>query len=409
MSSIVGRGGEPGPGAPLMARGLLAGVTVLSLEQATTLPFLTYRLACDGARVIRVENAERPDPNRFVGHDVLGEPAMRSYFLPNNCGKEAITLNLGHPDGQALLRALIAKLGVDVFACNQRTRSYARLGIEPQRLLAVKSDLIWLGITGFGPDHDEAAYDPILQARAGFMELTGDAGGPPTVFGLPMVDLGAAEHGYSEVVKALYRRATTGEGARIDVSMLRSAVSWMVAPIALSSSLGERVARKGNRHQFFAPVAVHRTRDGHVYLAVGNDQQWAALTALPRFAGLGRPEYAANAGRIADVDGLDRALADCFADLGTGEALESLRRAGVPVSRVSTLADVVADPLVAERLMQVTDPRSGLRIALPAPPVGEPPALSFPPRLGEHNEKIYGEALGLAPERLAELRRRQIV
>jgi len=409
VSSIVGRGGEPDPEALLMARGLLTGVTVLSLEQATTLPFLTYRLACDGARVIRVENAERPDPNRFVGHDVLGEPAMRSYFLPNNCGKEAITLNLGHPDGQALLRALIVKLGVDVFACNQRTRSYARLGIEPERLLAVKSDLIWLGITGFGPDHDEAAYDPVLQARAGFMELTGDAGGPPTVFGLPMVDLGAAEHGYSEVVKALYRRATTGEGARIDVSMLRSAVSWMVAPIALSSSLGERVGRKGNRHQFFAPVAVHRTRDGHVYLAVGNDQQWAALTAVPRFAGLGRPEYAANAGRIADVDRLDRALADCFVDLGTDEALESLRRAGVPVSRVSTLADVVADPLVAERLVQVTDPRSGLRIALPAPPVGEPPALSFPPRLGEHNEKIYGEALGLAPERLAELRRRQIV
>ena len=81
--------------------GLLAGVTVLSLEQATTLPYLTYRLACDGARVIRVENAERPDPNRFVGHDVLGEPAMRSYFLPNNCGKEAITLNLGDPEGSS--------------------------------------------------------------------------------------------------------------------------------------------------------------------------------------------------------------------------------------------------------------------------------------------------------------------
>jgi len=392
-----------------MARRLLSGVTVLSLEQATTLPFLTYRLACDGARVIRVEHAARPDPNRFVGHDVLAEPAMRSYFLPNNCGKEAITLNLDHPDGQALLRALIVKLPVDVFACNQRTRSYARLGIEPERLLAVKSDLIWLGITGFGPEHDEAAYDPVLQARAGFMDLTGDAGGPPTVFGLPMVDLGAAEHGYSEVVKALYRRATTGEGARIDVSMLRSAVSWMVAPITLAGSLGERVTRKGNRHQFFAPVAVHRTRDGHVYLAVGNDQQWAALTALSGFAGLARPEYAANAGRIADVDRLDRALADCFADLGTAEALESLRRAGVPVSRVSTLADVAADPLVAERLVQVTDPRSGLRLALPAPPVGEPPVLSFPPRLGEHNEKIYVDALGLTPERLAELRRRQIV
>lgn len=386
----------------------LRGVTVLSLEQATTLPFLTYRLACDGARVVRVENAERPDPNRFVGREVLREPAMRSYFLPNNCGKEAITLNLGHPDGQALLRELIVKLRVDVFACNQRPRTYARLGIEPATLSAVKPDLIWLGITGFGPEHDEAAYDPVLQARSGFMELTGEADGSPLVFGLPMVDLGAAEHGYSEVMKALYRRATTGEGARIDVSMLRSAVSWMVAPVVLSS-LGERVTRKGNRHQFFAPVAVHRTRDGHVYLAVGNDQQWAALTALPSFGALARPEYAANAGRIADVDRIDRELARCFAELTSAEALESLRRAGVPVSRVNALAEVMTDRLVAERLIEVTDPRSGLRISLPAPPVGEPPALSFPPRLGEHNEKIYGDALGLSPERLADLRRRQIV
>ena len=389
--------------------GLLSGITVLSLEQATTLPFLTYRLACDGARVIRIENAERPDPNRFVGRDVLGEPAMRSYFLPNNCGKEAITLNLGHAEGRALLRELIVKLRVDVFASNQRARSYARLGIEPDELRAVKPDLIWLGITGFGPEHDEAAYDPVLQARAGFMALTGDAAGSPMAFGLPMVDLGAAEHGYSEVVKALYRRATTGEGARIDVSMLASAVSWMVAPVALALSLGEPVTRKGNRHQFFAPVDVHRTRDGHVYLAVGNDQQWAALTALPRFAGLCRPEYAANAGRIADVERLDRELAAGLADLDSEEALASLRRAGVPVSRVNTLADVTADPLVAPRLVEVTDPRSGVRIVLPAPPIGEPPALSFPPRLGEHNEKIYREALGLAPERLAELKRRQVV
>ncbi len=391
-----------------MSRGILAGVTVLSLEQATTLPFLTYRLACDGARVIRVENAERPDPNRFVGSDVLREPAMRSYFLPNNCGKEAITLNLGHPEGQALLRELIVKLGVDVFACNQRPRSYARLGIEPGPLTAVKPDLIWLGITGFGPEHDEAAYDPVLQARSGFMELTGEPNGSPLVFGLPMVDLGAAEHGYGEVMKALYRRATTGEGGRIDVSMLRSAVSWMVAPVALSS-LGERVSRKGNRHQFFAPVAVHRTRDGHVYLAIGNDQQWAALTALPAFSRLVRPEYTANAGRIGDVERLDRELAACFAGLSSDEALESLRRAGVPVSRVNTLADVMVDPFVADKLVEITDPRSGLRIALPAPPVGAPPALSFPPRLGEHNEKIYGEALGLGPEQLADLQRRQIV
>ena len=96
----------------------LEGVTVLSLEQATVLPFLTYRLACDGARVIRVENAERPDPNRFVGEDVLSERDMRSYFLPNNCGKEAVTLNLAEAEGRHILRELIRRLRVDIFASN---------------------------------------------------------------------------------------------------------------------------------------------------------------------------------------------------------------------------------------------------------------------------------------------------
>jgi crotonobetainyl-CoA:carnitine CoA-transferase CaiB-like acyl-CoA transferase len=224
-----------------------------------------------------------------------------------------------------------------------------------------------------------------------------------------MVDLGAAEHGYGEVMKALYRRATTGAGTRIDVSMLRSAVSWMVAPILLSAGLGERVTRKGNGHQFFAPVGAYPTRDGYVYVAVGNDQQWAALAALPAFAALAGPDYATNDARIADVERLDRALAEGFVGLATGEALAALRRAGVPVSAVSTLADVVADPLVAPQLVQVRDPRTGLTVVLPAPPAGDLPALAFPPRLGEHNEKIYGEALGYGPAALADLKRRQVI
>lgn len=387
----------------------LDGLTVLSLEQATVLPFLTYRLACDGARVIRVENAERPDPNRAVGADVLGEPDMRSYFLPNNFGKEAITLNLAEAEGRAILRGLITALRVDVFATNQRPRSYARLGIDDDTLRAAKPDLVWLGVTGFGPRHDEAAYDPILQARAGFMELTGEPDGPPTAFGLPMVDLGAAEHGYGEVMKALYRRAVTGEGARIDVSMLRSAVSWMASPILLAASLGERITRKGNAHQFFAPVSVFATRDGYVYVAVGNDLQWAALVKLPAFAALAGPAYDTNAGRIADAPRLHAALGERFAALTTAEALALLQGVGVPIARVNTLADVVADPLVAPRLQRVTDPRTGLAVVLPAPPVGDPPALAFPPRLGEHNEKIYGEALGYTAERLADLRARRVI
>ncbi|MEX2147912.1 MAG: CoA transferase [Candidatus Rokuibacteriota bacterium] len=386
---------------------VLDGLTVLSLEQATTLPFLTYRLACEGARVIRVEHRARPDPNRFVGRDVLGEPDMRAYFLPNNCGKEAITLNLGEAEGRALLGDLVARLPVDVFATNQRPRNYTSLGIDDDTLRARKPDLIWLGISGFGPAHDEAAYDPVLQARAGLMALTGEAGGAPTPFGLPMVDLGAAEHGFGEVMKALYHRARTGEGARIDVSMFRSAVSWMVSPVVLDS-LGERITRRGSTHQFFAPVAVFATGDGHVYVAVGNDAQWAALARLPAFAGVDRPEYAANAGRIADVGRLHPALAERFARLTTAAALALLRAAGVPVAAVAALPDVVADPLVAPGLMRVRDPRTGVTIVLPPPPVGDPPPLAFPPRLGEHTGAVFAAA-GCDAARLADLRRRGIV
>ena len=191
---------------------LFSSLTVLSLEQATTLPFLTLRLAQEGMRVIRLESPPRGDPNRWVGSEVLPDPqgsgsekGMNAYYLPNNLGKQAITLNLKTAEGQALLHRLVNELPVDIFATNQRPRSYTKLGIDYDTLAALRPDLIWVGITGFGPDHDEAAYDPILQARAGFMELTGEAERDPMVFGLPMVDLGAAEHAYGQVMKALFR------------------------------------------------------------------------------------------------------------------------------------------------------------------------------------------------------------
>ena len=384
-------------------------MTVLSLEQATTLPFLTYRLACDGARVIRVENPAQPDPNRFVGTRVLDEEAMQSSFLANNCGKEAITLNLGVAEGRALLHRLITALPVDVFACNQRPRSYAKLGIDYDTLARLRPDLIWVGISGFGSEHDEAAYDPVLQARSGFMELTGDPEGPPMVFGLPMVDLGAGEHGYGQVMKALYHRAITGRGTRLDVSMLRSAVSWMVSPIMLAGSLNERVRRSGTRHAHFAPVCVYQTADGYLYMAVGSDRQWAALVALTPFVALARPDYERNAGRIAAGDSLDRELGACLRGLTTAAALELLRGAGIPVSPVQTMAEVLKDPLVAPGLVHVTDSRSGTTIVLPAPPVDVPIPLGFPPRLGEHNERVFGSVLGLGAAERAGLERRGII
>ena len=382
-------------------------LTVLSLEQAMALPFLTLRLAEEGMRVIRVERPGRGDPNRWVGAPVLpnpagsdqGEPGMNAYYLPNNLGKQAITLNLREPRGRQLLADLIRELRVDIFATNQRPGSYARLGIDYETLRQLRPELIWVGITGFGPQHDEAAYDPILQARSGFMELTGDPAGDPMVFGLPMVDLGAAEHAFGAVMKALYLRATSGQGSRVDISMYQSAVSWMVTPVMLSLCLGEEVTRRANTHAFFAPVSVFPTRDGHLYLAVGNDEQWQALTQIPGFEGLARPEYVRNTGRIDQVDQLNRELGAITRSATVEELIQRFTDLGIPISKVNRIADVCADPLLTDRLVRARDPHSGVEICISPPPVITQflrqcnMRLDFPPRLGEHNAQIYG-ALG---------------
>lgn len=386
-------------------------LTLLSLEQATTLPFLTQRLAREGARVIRIETPGRGDPNRHVGRNLLGEEGMASYFLPNNCGKEAITLNLAEAEGRAILHSLISNLNVDIFATNNRSSSYAKLGIDYETIQTIRPEIIWLGITGFGPDSDEAAYDPVLQARAGWMTLTGEPESTPVVFGLPMVDLGAAEHAYGAVMKALYQRAMGGAGARIDISMLHSAAAWMANPLMLTA-LGEPVVRRGNTHQFFAPVAVYPTRDGYVYIAVGNDKQWAALTSLSGFESLAQTQYQHNAGRIADVQQLNPRLAESTRAYLTADLMAALNGLGVPVAKVNSLAEVVAEPVLQEAFARVRDEHSGMEVLLPPlanVAASTPSDLKFPPRLGEHNASVYSQALGLTAEQLTDLRARSII
>lgn len=371
-------------------------LTVLSIEQAMTLPYLTMRLAAEGMRVVRLENPPRGDPNRWVGREMApSESGMGTYYLPNNLGKQAITLNLAAEAGRALLHRLIRDLPVDIFATNQRPRSYSRLGIDAATLRAIRPDLIWLGITGFGPDLDEPAYDPILQARAGFMDLTGEPEGMPLVFGLPMVDLGAAEHAYGQVMRALFERQATGQGAVIEISMFHSALAWMATPVMLAASFNEPPRRRGNRHPFFAPVSVYSTADGHAYIAVGNDDQWQRLIGVPGFEDLDAPDLRRNAGRIAAVEALDEAIGRVTRTRPTSDLLASLRLAGVPAASVASIEQVSIDPLLAGRMIRSRDSLTGLEISIPAPPVISPHLheqklnMTFPPRLGEHNDLIY--------------------
>ncbi|MCP4416846.1 MAG: CoA transferase [Chloroflexi bacterium] len=391
---------------------LFKNLTILSIEQATTLPYMTLRMAEEGARVIRLENPPYGDPNRWIGPQVLAdgdsyEKGMNAYFLPNNLGKESIMLNLRSENGRLLLHHLIRHLPIDIFATNNRGGAYKKLGIDYETLSAIKPDLIWVGTTGFGPEVDEAAYDPILQARAGWMDLTGEPDRDPQVFGLPMVDLGAGEHAYGQVMKALYRRAVTGEGSRIDISMLQSAVSWMVSPVLMSHSFDIPITRRGHTHQFFAPVSVMSTADDLVYISVGSDRQWEAVTQLPGFESLARPEYATNAGRIGDKERFYEALTAVLRTISTDDLITQFKQIGVAVSRINRLPNVCAEPLIAANLVHAHDPRTGTEIAISPPPVisdhlrQQNLTLPFPPRLGEHNEKIFS-TLGYDTAKLRE-------
>lgn len=394
----------------------LRRLTVLSLEQATVLPYLTYRLAQDGVRVIRLEHPQLGDPNRKVGQPFApGESDMGSYFLSINAGKEAVTLNLKSPKGQALLRDLIARLNVDVFATNQLPKNYGPLGIEYETLRAVKPDLIWLGLTGFGPDSNEAAYDPVLQARGGLMDLTGEGGGSPQVAGIPLPDMGTSEHAYGQLMRALFERAVTGQGARIDLAMMDSTVSWLTQPITMAKSFGKLMTRRGATHEFFAPVSVYPTVDSYVYVALGNDVQWKRLLSIPGFEGLDDPSYATNAGRIADVERLNERMAEATRAYATEELLATFREAVIPIAKVQGVLEVCDDPAVKPKLLRASDPKTGFRLTLAPPPFmtsylkENDQILSFPPRFGEHNEAVYGKALGLGEGQLAALKNEGVI
>ncbi len=393
---------------------LFKNLTVLSLEQATVLPYLTYRLAHDGMQVIRLEHPVYGDPNRFIGENVLGEERMNAYYLCINAGKKALTLNLGDPQGQKIFHSLIQELKVDIFATNQLPRNYQKLGIDYESLKALKPDIIWLGVTGFGPDSNEAAYDPILQARSGLMDMTGEADGDPQVLGIPLPDMGTSEHSYGLLMKALFKREATGEGSCINMSMFESSVSWLTVPITLSTLLKKEITRRGNTHEFFSPVSVYKTSNGFVYVAMGNDRQWKSLISHEIFKPLDKPEYEKNAGRIRGVENLNKAINEITKNHTSEELIELFNSMTLPISKIKTIPEVVADPLVERRLLFAEDQKTGTKITLPPPPNMTPfleelnRELSFPPRFGENNGEIYGQ-LGYSNEDLTGLKEKGVI
>lgn len=391
--------------------------TVLSMEQALSMPYATLRFAQLGWRVIRIESTPGEsglpgDPNRYIGGKVVDDD-RRTYFIAPNVGKEAIALNLKEPEGQALLRKLLLELDVDVFCCNTVPRRYRQLGIDYETLSAVKPDLIWAGISAMGPEYPDApGYDPVIQAMAGYMELTGPADGPPTLSGVPLVDLKAGDEVYANVMLALAERAETGKGMRIDVSMLQAAASWLITTLPLLDfdCQPNEITRCGNEHRKFIPTNVYPTADGFIYMAIGSDVQWKRLTELPKFAAVGNAVRATNEGRHAEREAIHRDIAAVTRQYPTEAIVADFRAATIPHAPIHDIPAVRGMPAVASRLTTTRMP-DGRAVRMQPMAVDLPATsaeLAFPPRYAQHTRAVLAE-VGCSVDEIAQFERDGIV
>ena len=385
--------------------------TVLSLEQALSLPSATLRFAQLGWRVIRIEATPSGrglpgDPNRHIGARVVDDD-RRSYFVAPNVGKEAIALNLKDARGQDALRRIIRELDVDIFCCNTLPGRYKQLGIDYATLCQVKPDIIWAGISAMGPDYpDVPGYDPAIQAMSGFMEVTGFEDGPPTLSGIPLIDLKAGDEVFAGVCLALAERAESGEGKEIHVSMLQAAASWLITTLPLIDFDCDysELARAGNAHRKFIPTNAYPTSDGFIYVAIGNDLQWQRLTDIPKFAALATEPRKTNEGRLAEHRRIYTEIGEITRHHTREELTADFVAAKIPHAPILTVPQVRELEAVADKLTTTHTP-DGRTVHMQPPavdamaPVRE---LPFPPKYGADTAAILKEA-GMARDRVRAL------
>jgi itaconate CoA-transferase len=274
---------------------------------------------------------------------------------------------------------------------------YVPLGIDYPTLAAVKPDIIWAGISALGPEYpDVPGYDPVIQAMAGYVELTGDPEGTPVLCGVPVIDLKAGDEVYANVMLALAERAETGLGREIHVSMLQAATSWLITTLPLIDfGCGPaEVTRAGNEHRNFVPTNIYPANDGYLYMAIGSDAQWRRLTALPRFASLATEQRATNEGRASDRRNLHRDVAALTAAAGVEQLTRDLRAAIIPHARINTVAAVRELDALRDRLTLTTLP-DGRQVHMQPMAVdlpGAPREFPMPPKYGEHTRAVLHEA-----------------
>jgi len=405
--------------------GPLSHVRVLELSRVLAGPWAAQTLADLGASVIKVEKPGAGDDTRtyappYAANRDGSRSSESAYFLSTNRGKRSVTIDFIHPEGQKLVQALAAES--DVVIENFKVDGLAKYGLDYASLQPLNPGLIYCSITGFGqtgPYRHKPGYDFMIQGIGGLMSITGEPdqrpGGGPMKVGVAVADIFTGLYAAIAILGALAHRDRTGAGQHIDLALLDTQVAVLANQAMNYLVTGVAPQRLGNAHPNIVPYQVFAASDGHIIVAVGNENQFARMCEV-----IGRPElasdarFATNASRVNNRDELIAILQGIFAARTMRDWLESLERAGVPCGPINTVADVFADPQVQAR---------GLRIDLPHPAIGTVPSVanpikysatpisyrSAPPMLGADTDEVLREMVGVTSAEIARLRKAGIV
>jgi crotonobetainyl-CoA:carnitine CoA-transferase CaiB-like acyl-CoA transferase len=389
LAKIVGRDGKGGPP--------LGGLRVLDLTRALAGPYCTMMLADLGADIIKVEPPGRGDETREWGPPfVNGESA---YFMSINRNKRSVVINLKEKAGVEVLGTLARK--ADVLVENFRPGTAAKLGIDYRSIRRLNPKVVYCSISGFGqtgPFNERAGYDLVVFAESGQMSITGEQGRPPVKAGVAVSDIGGGMFAAFAIVSALLRRATTGEGEYIDVSLFEGQISWLTYQAGNYFATGKNPVRLGSAHPTIAPYQAFKGKDEYFVIAVGNDELWGKFCAAIGRKGLaGDPRFRTNPERVKNRLDLEKILSKVFQDRPAEEWVGKLVKAGVPSGMINPLDRVFSSPQAKARdmVVEVAHPKAGKirQLNMPYKFGGHGFRVRMPPPLlGEHTREVLAEA-----------------